>query len=139
MPVRTFRPELSEAAAGAPRADAPELRLRRVVAAAHLRDRMAWRVSKVEYGFHEDLRWAEEPGAYADRALERALFQSGACRRTEAPGRPAAEVELRAFEGVRSPSREAVVTLAVRLWDERGVGLSYSSSSKTGKLFIVRS
>jgi ABC-type uncharacterized transport system auxiliary subunit len=119
-PIRWFSAS-SDRPVDAPVEAQPEppvsLRLRRVTAARHLGERIAWRRG-VEYGFHDLARWTELPDAVVARALERALFESGAFVRD---GRAdlALDVDVRAFEEVRDgegrETRAARVELAVLL------------------------
>src|SRR5262249_33486160 len=55
-------------------ADAPQLRVRRVRAAAYLKSRMVWR-NGVEVGFYDLLRWTETPARYAQEWLDDELFE----------------------------------------------------------------
>jgi len=80
-----------------------ELRLDRVTAAEHLRERIAYRRRGVEIGFYEDQRWAEQPDTYVRRALAHALFDEQGFGEAVSGARPALEAELIAFEEVRSP------------------------------------
>ncbi len=93
----------------------PQLRLRRVRAASHLRERTVWRSSEVEYGFHETRRWTEMPATFLERALARELFERHGFRRTERAIGLALDVELEAFEEVLRPRHEARVVLALSL------------------------
>jgi ABC-type uncharacterized transport system auxiliary subunit len=123
-PTRYFRPgsppaaprAAAEAAAGPA---APALRLRRVVAAAYLQERMARRTSEVELGFSDLARWAEQPATYVERALARELFEARGLPRTEATSGAHLDVEVRAFEEVTAPAHTAAVALAVILADGR--------------------
>jgi hypothetical protein len=110
-----------EPSAGDDGASRGSLRLRRVTAARHLGERIAWRQG-TEYGFQELARWTELPDAVVARGLERALFESGAYVR-DGRAELALDVEVRAFEEVRpgpgGGSRMARVELALLL---SGVG-----------------
>ncbi|MEW6742474.1 MAG: ABC-type transport auxiliary lipoprotein family protein [Planctomycetota bacterium] len=118
---RYFTVEMGEvtAAAAAPAAPVdegvPALKLRRVAAASHLRERMVWRLSEVEVGFWESQRWSELPVAYLERALARELFGGGTLRRVAAGDAPALEAELLAFDEVLAPAHEVVVKVAISL------------------------
>jgi cholesterol transport system auxiliary component len=79
------------------------LRLGRVTAAGHLRERIAFRDGPHELGFYEDRRWTERPEAYVRRELERRLFDEAALDRTLDPSAPTLDVELLSFEEVRRP------------------------------------
>ncbi|MEZ6018454.1 MAG: ABC-type transport auxiliary lipoprotein family protein [Planctomycetota bacterium] len=111
-------PERVSAIDAAVLVDAPvALRLRRVTAARHLGERMAWRTGQ-EYGFRELERWTELPEAVVSRTLERELFESGVFLRD---GRAvlALDVEVRAFEeapaGSAAPRPRAYIELGVLL------------------------
>ena len=97
--ARYFAPELPAPAAH----DGPSagtINVRQVTASTHLGQRIAWRASDVEYGYHEYLRWTEGPQDYVADALEAVLFQSGRFERTRRSGTPALVVHLHAFEEV---------------------------------------
>lgn len=109
VPVAEAGPALS----GAESAPRPALRLRRVTAARHLGERMAWREG-VEYGYRELERWTELPDALVGRALERALFEAGPFQR-DGRAELALDVEVRAFEELRGPRPVARVELGLVL------------------------
>jgi len=92
-----------EASEGVVNSSRTALRLRRVTAARHLGERIAWRQG-AEYGFQELARWTELPDAVVARALERVLFESGAFLR-DGRAELALDVEVRAFEEVRPAGR----------------------------------
>lgn len=124
-PLRYYRAETVAPArsAEAVAARGPELRLRRLDAAGHLRERIAVRVAPHQYELLEQDRWSEPPLAYVERALSRALFESDGLRRSESLSAPPLDVALLAFEEVREPDPAAVVALAVRLFDADGRAL----------------
>ena len=101
----------------------PLLRLRRVSAAAHLRDRIVWRRSEVEFGFRELRRWTQPPAQLVERWLARELFERRGLRRALAGPHPTLEVEVQAFDEVLGPAHAARVQLLARLTDARGVSL----------------
>lgn len=101
----------------------PSLRLRHVGAAAHLRERMVWRSSEVEYGYYETRRWTDLPAAMLEEALARELFETRGLRRTEAALAHALDVELRAFEERTGEEPAARVALVARLFDADGTAL----------------
>ncbi len=101
----------------------PLLRVRRVTAAAHLRERIVWRRSEVEFGFHELRRWTQPPAQLVERWLARELFERRDLRRALAGPHPTLEVEVQAFDEVLDPERAARVQLLARLTDARGVSL----------------
>lgn len=108
----------SEEAAAA--AGGVELRMGRVLAAAHLREKIAHRTSGHELTFYEERRWTERPDAYLRRALEQSLFESGAFVRVVSGDAPTLEVELLAFQEAKSP-HVAELRFVVRVFDGRTV------------------
>ena len=116
---RFFSPEPISAASSPKSTQAFELRLGQVSSASHLDERIAYRVGGSEMGFYDDRRWTEIPEAYLRRALERELFeQRGLSRIVNGEG-PTLDVELTAFEELRSKPLKARVTIAFSLRDER--------------------
>ena len=113
---RYFAPSpLATSASDPPRTSAaPELRLRRVRAAAYLRNRIVWR-NGVELGFYDLLRWTEPPARYVQTWLEEELFERRDLRRATDPNAPQLLVRLSAFDEVLAPAHEGVVTLDVTL------------------------
>ena len=99
------------------------LRLRRVEGAQHLQNRIVWRRSDVEVGYHELDRWTELPVVYLREALEAQLFPSR-FQRTESGQAPALDVELRAFEAAREPARGVRVVLNAVLLSADGNALA---------------
>jgi ABC-type uncharacterized transport system auxiliary subunit len=95
------------------------LRLRRVTAAAHLKERVAVRVGDLEMGFDDLLRWVEPPAVFVERRIARKLFEDLGLQRVEGGGSAKLDVEVRSFEEVRVPRRAAVVELWVSLVDAR--------------------
>jgi ABC-type uncharacterized transport system auxiliary subunit len=113
---RYFAPAPPAAAAADPARspDAPELRLRRVRAAAYLRNRIVWR-NGVELGFYDLLRWTEPPARYVQEWLEEELFERRDLRRATSPQAPQLVVRLTAFDEVLAPAHAASVALDVTL------------------------
>ena len=99
---------------------APALRMRRVSSAAHLRERMVWRISEVEYGFYETRRWTEQPVAWLERALEQELFEARGMTRSSAFDVPVLDVHLIGFEEVLEPDHHARVAVIVHLFAPEG-------------------
>ncbi|HEY3593834.1 MAG TPA: ABC-type transport auxiliary lipoprotein family protein, partial [Polyangiaceae bacterium] len=70
---RYFDPDLSSLPTAAADTDgnpnAPSLRLGRVTAGEHLRERIVYRQANRELGFYEERRWTENPDVYLRRAL----------------------------------------------------------------------
>ena len=124
-PPRYFRPEppatVESALDGAPKVASavPALRLHRVTAAAHLKERIVWRTSDVEFGFYDTRRWTEVPSHYVEQLLSRELFEVRALRRATAGRSTTLEVELLAFEEVLAPVHQARVELRVLLTDRQ--------------------
>lgn len=102
--VRYFAPALAAPLASSGASTALALRLGRIEASDHLRERMAFRASEHEIGYHEGLRWSEQPAAYFRRALGRELFESGRFEHVVAGVAPTLEAELVAFEELREPA-----------------------------------
>ena len=118
---RFFSPEIDVAPAAAPvRIDPPlALRLGRVEAVSYVEERFAYRVEPSELSYYEDRRWTEPPERYLRRALERELFQQrGIVRTVSGPG-TTLDVELTAFEELRSTPRRVRLVLNFSLHDDR--------------------
>jgi cholesterol transport system auxiliary component len=103
MTVRYFSPEHARAqltAADGGRAEGPgtPLRLGRVTAGTHLRERIVYRDAAYELGFYDDRRWTERPDAYVRRELSRALFEERGFSRVLSAMAPTLEVEVVSFE-----------------------------------------
>ncbi len=126
-PPRYFRPEpparVEAALDGAPAqgSNAPALRLHRVTSASHLKERIVWRTSDVEFGFSDARRWTELPAHYVEQLLSRELFEVRGLRRATAGRAPRLEVALLAFEEVLSPRHQARVELRVLLFDRKRI------------------
>lgn len=106
-------------AAGEEAAARLELRIGRIEPAAHLEQRIAYRVSDSELGYYEDRRWTEPPEQFVRRALESELFESRAFRRVISGPAPTLDVEVLSFEEMREGAPRARLTLLVTLRDER--------------------
>jgi cholesterol transport system auxiliary component len=118
---RFFSPEIDIAPAAAPARTGPPLALRlgRVEAVSYVEERFAYRVEPSELSYHEDRRWTEPPERYLRRALERELFQQrGIVRTVSGPG-TTLDVELTAFEELRSAPRRVRLVLNFSLHDDR--------------------
>jgi cholesterol transport system auxiliary component len=95
------------------------LRLGRVEAVSYVEERFAYRVDPSELSYHEDRRWTEPPERYLRRALEQELFQQrGIVRTVSGPG-ITLDVELTAFEELRSAPRRVRLMLNFSLHDAR--------------------
>lgn len=114
-------PGPAPAMATATRQSSLELRVGRVNAASYLKDRIAFRDKSFEIGFYDELRWTEKPEAYLRRALARALFEEqGIHQIVYGPG-PTLDVDLDAFEELRSPRHAARMQVTWALSDDERV------------------
>jgi ABC-type uncharacterized transport system auxiliary subunit len=95
-----------------------ELRLGMVAPAAHLEQRIAYRVSDTELAYYDDRRWSEPPEELVRRALERELFEKRGLQRVVSGSAPTLDVDVVGFEELRE-SHQARVSLRVTLHDER--------------------
>jgi len=116
---RYFSPQPQSALHSTKAVNAFELRLGAVTSAAHLDDRMAYRIGRSEMGFYDDQRWTENPEAYLRRALERDLFEERGLSRIVSGTAPILDVELTAFEELRGKPARVRVTLGFVLRDDR--------------------
>ena len=119
---RYFSPErpADPARVSAKPAGAPlELRLGRISSSSHLDERLVFRDSDYELGYYEERRWTEDPEEYLRRRLGRVLFEERGLRHVIGGIGPTLEVELIAFEEIRTPKRVARVQLTARLQDAR--------------------
>jgi cholesterol transport system auxiliary component len=96
-----------------------ELRLGQVDSAAHLEERIAYRVSDTELGYYEDRRWTEPPEQYLRRALSDELFEKRGLRRVVSGSAPTLDVELVSFEELRHGQPRARLGLRFSLRDDR--------------------
>lgn len=129
--IRYFSAEAPAVVAVPKSGDAPLLRLRRTSAASHLRERMVWRVSDVEYGFYETRRWTELPVTWLERSLGRQLFEGTDLRRTQALTAPALDVHLTAFEEQIRPEHQVRAAVSVHLFSPSGEALIEGSFERT--------
>lgn len=113
---------------GALRAGAPgsqgepaRLRLGRVTGAPHLEERLVFRNSAQEIGFHRDVRWAEPPEAYLRQLLARELFEVRGLSQIAGGAGPTLDVDLAALDEIRAPRRLARAQVVVSLRDEHRV------------------
>lgn len=125
---RFFSAELETPAAELPEPEgAPlELRLGQVEAASHLEERISYRLNGTELGYYEDRRWTEAPEHYLRRALERELFERRHIRRVVSGPGATLDVELTAFEELRSPPARVRLALSYTLHDARQSSLERS-------------
>jgi ABC-type uncharacterized transport system auxiliary subunit len=99
-------------------AGARELRIGQIEPAAHLSERIAYRISDTELAYYEDRRWTESPEQFVRRALESELFETHAFRRVVAGDAATLDVEVLSFEELRAPER-ARLSLLITLRDQR--------------------
>ncbi|MCC6748790.1 MAG: membrane integrity-associated transporter subunit PqiC [Deltaproteobacteria bacterium] len=122
---RYYSPErpsdLPKAAPQPPGTPPPELRLGRVHGVSHLDELLVFRQTASELGYYRLRRWTEVPAEYLKRRLSRVLFEERGLRQTMGGGGPTLEVQLTAFEELRTPRHLARVQTIVRLHDERAV------------------
>lgn len=109
---------------------APKLRLGSVGAAAHLRERMVYRDSPVELGYHEEERWSERPSAYVRRALSRALFEERGIEQVLSGSGYALDADLLALDEYTGDAPKVRVTLAFSLHDDMNVALETTVSAE---------
>jgi cholesterol transport system auxiliary component len=123
MVPRYFSPTARSTNASAkPKIDAAQqkvLRLGRISASSHLRERMVYRDESGRVGYDEERRWTERPEAYLRRALSRALFEERGFKRTVTGTGPSLDVELVAFEELRGSKPVARLEAIVLLEDGR--------------------
>lgn len=118
---RYFSPTLGPAAAEARRDAAPlELRIGRIEPAAHLEERIAYRVDESELAYYDDRRWTEPPEQFVRRALDSQLFEARSFRRVVSGAAPTLDVEVLSFEEVRGGGApRARLGLLISLRDDR--------------------
>jgi cholesterol transport system auxiliary component len=119
MSPRYFSPAL-EPVRDSPQAGARplELRIGQIEPAAHLSERIAYRVSDTELAYYDDRRWTESPEQFVRRALESELFETQAFRRVVSGDAATLDVEVLSFEELRAPER-ARLSLLITLRDQR--------------------
>lgn len=98
-----------------------QLHLGRVAAASYLRERIAFRDSDYEVGFYDDLRWTERPEAYVRRAMIRGLFEDQPLQQVVTGAAPTLDVDLSAFEELRTPTHTARVEITWTLYNDHAV------------------
>jgi ABC-type uncharacterized transport system auxiliary subunit len=117
---RYFSPHLEAPAGAAQREAQPlDLRIGRIDPAAHVEERIAYRVSDTELAYYDDRRWTEPPEEFVRRALEQELFERRGFQRVISGAAPTLDVEVLSFEELREGEPRARLTLAVTLRDER--------------------
>jgi cholesterol transport system auxiliary component len=100
-------------------AETRQLRLGSVSGGAQLRGRIMYRNSAHELVYYDDLRWTEPPEIYLKRALARALFAEHGLSRVVSGSAPTLDVELVAFEEIRTPHQAGRVQVIMTLDDDR--------------------
>lgn len=118
---RYFSPE-ADAESGAvsvPAGPPLALRLGQVDAASHVQERFAYRLEPSELSYYEERRWTEPPERYLRRALERELFQRRGIRRTVSGPGATLDIELTAFEELRTSPARVRLALSFSLHDDR--------------------
>jgi cholesterol transport system auxiliary component len=116
---RYFTPQYESEGMKAPAHRELRLRLGRVSAWTHLRERMVVRNSPQELTYAEDRRWTERPEVYLKAALERTLFEERGLVEAFAGAAPTLEVELASFEELRIPKGREQFRVMVLLHDDR--------------------
>ena len=116
---RYFSPTLDAPPASSAESTPLELRLGRIESAAHLEERIAYRLSPTELAYYEDRRWTESPEQFVRRALESELFERRAFRRVVSGAAPTLDVEVLSFEEMRVGAPRARLTLLITLRDDR--------------------
>jgi cholesterol transport system auxiliary component len=121
MSPRYFSPssDLTGADAAKQPRSALSLRLGMIDSAAHLEERIAYRLSDTELGYYDDRRWTEPPEEYLRRALGHELFETRGLSRVVAGLAPTLDVELVSFEQIRHGAPRARVALRFSLRDDR--------------------
>jgi cholesterol transport system auxiliary component len=114
--IHYYAPVLGTAALTPPE-PAMKVRLGRISASDHLRAPIAHRTSPVEIGVYDTRRWTDPPEIYVRRVLERELSSRG----REETEEVTLDVEVLAFEEVRTPRPAGRVQLRYRLRDQHGV------------------
>jgi cholesterol transport system auxiliary component len=109
------------------------LHLGEVSADDDLGQSIAFRSSAHEVGYYETRRWSQSPDNYLRRALVRALFDEGRCRRVLSGDGPTLDARLLTFEQQRGPDR-ARVAVHVILHDNRG-GVSREATFEATRPF----
>jgi cholesterol transport system auxiliary component len=116
---RYFTPDVEAPppAAVSPPISDRRLRLGRIQAGAHLRERMAYRTSEQELGYYNERRWTERPESYLRRALSRSLFEVRGVSRAVSGAAPTLDAELIAFEELKGETHRVRVQIVMTLDD----------------------
>jgi len=97
---------------------APAVRISSVTSAAHIGERICWRLSDVEVAFDDENRWAVDPRELVRDALEQACFAEGALRQSTERRGAELSVHLEGFEG-ELEAKEARIVLRAQLSTQR--------------------
>lgn len=119
--ARYFNLEQARATHAGARAEGAELRLGRVTGATHLEDRLVFRDSAYEIGYHRELRWTEPPELSLKRQLARELFEERGLRHAVGGDGPSLDVQLTALDELRAPLHLARARVTATLHDEQVV------------------
>ncbi|MBW2529817.1 MAG: membrane integrity-associated transporter subunit PqiC [Deltaproteobacteria bacterium] len=119
---RYLSPALGSSGAEAKRGAGRKLRLYRVRAGAHLKQKLVSRTSPYEVRFYEERRWVEQPDDLVARAISKALFEERGVRRVVTGAAPTLEIDLIHFDEVLGHDRKVRVGMIVLLYDD-GVSL----------------
>jgi cholesterol transport system auxiliary component len=108
----------AQAAAGG-----PEVRLGKVSAASHVRERRVRKRGDVELSFEEEKRWTERPEAFLRRGLARVLYEEQGYRQALSGAPYVVDCELVRLEEIEENGviRKVVVGVVVTIHDERRV------------------
>jgi ABC-type uncharacterized transport system auxiliary subunit len=97
------------------------LRLGRITGSPHLEERMVYRDSVNEVGYHREVRWIEPPEMFLKRQLASALFEERGVQRVVGGAGATLVVKLTVFDEIRYPRHLARAQVVARLHDERVV------------------
>ena len=97
---------------------APAVRISSVTSAAHIGERICWRLSDVEVAFDDENRWAADPRELVRDALEQACFAEGSLQKSTERRGAELSVHLEGFEGALEV-KEARVVLRAQLSTQR--------------------
>jgi cholesterol transport system auxiliary component len=120
---RYFSPELAPSQQPAGKATGKLVRLYRVRAGSHLKQKIVYSDSPYEVGFYEARRWVEQPDVLVARALARSLYEEHGLRRAMASSAPTLEVEVTRFDEIRGPEQRKVRLEVVVLLYDQGAAL----------------
>lgn len=119
LSIRYFTPESTHARLTSTSQAQPSgkaIEIGRVSSGLHLREKMAYRDDAFEVGYYDDRRWTERPEVFVRRSLGRTLYEDHGMKRTLAGQSPVLDVELLAFEEIKS-THSARVSLHILVHD----------------------